>query len=97
VDGSPVVDSVVVVTDRVNLDRQIKNTIKQFMQVGNTVAWAEQSADLRAAITGGKKIIITTVHKFPIILDDIGTAHKNRKFAIIMVIVSNNVDNTKKM
>ena len=67
-----------------NLDRQIKNTIKQFMQVGNTVAWAEHSGDLRDAITSGKKIIITTVHKFPIILDDIGTAHKNRAFAIII-------------
>jgi len=84
VDGVNVVDSVVVVTDRVNLDKQIKNTIKQFMQVGNTVAWAEHSADLRAAIMSGKKIIITTVHKFPIILNDIGTAHKNRKFAIII-------------
>jgi type I restriction enzyme R subunit len=84
VDGANVVDSVVVVTDRVNLDKQIKNTIRQFMQVSNTVAWAEHSGDLRKAITGGKKIIITTVHKFPIILDDIGKTHKNRKFAIIM-------------
>lgn len=84
VGGTSVVDSVVVVTDRVNLDRQIKNTIRQFMQVSNTVAWAERSGDLRNAITGGRKIIITTVHKFPIILDDIGTAHKNRKFAIII-------------
>jgi len=82
--GANVVDSVIVVTDRVNLDRQIKNTIKQFMQVSNTVAWAEHSGDLRDAITSGKKIIITTVHKFPIILDDIGTAHKNRRFAIII-------------
>jgi len=84
VDGENIVDSVVVVTDRVNLDKQIKNTIKQFMQVSNTVAWAEHSADLRDAIAGGKKIIITTVHKFPIILDCIGTAHKDRKFAIII-------------
>ena len=84
VNGANVVDSVVVVTDRVNLDRQIKNTIKQFMQVSNTVAWAEHSADLRDAIRDGKKIIITTVHKFPIILKDIGTEHKNRKFAIII-------------
>ena len=84
VDGVHVVDSVVVVTDRVNLDRQIKNTIKQFMQVSNTVAWAEHSGDLRDAITDRKKIIIATVHKFPIILNDIGTAHKNRKFVIII-------------
>ena len=83
-DGENVVDSVIVVTDRVNLDKQIKNTIKQFMQVSNTVAWAERSGDLRDAISTGKKIIITTVQKFPVILDDIGKAHKNRRFAIII-------------
>jgi type I restriction enzyme R subunit len=82
--GRNVVDSVIVVTDRINLDKQIKNTIKQFIQVPNTVAWAEHSGDLRAAIQGGKKIIISTVHKFPMILNDIGTTHKNRKFAIII-------------
>jgi len=82
--GTNAVDSVVVVTDRINLDKQIKNTIKQFMQVSNTVAWAEHSSDLRNAITDGKKIIITTIHKFSEIFDDIGSTHKNRKFAIII-------------
>ncbi|MCL2003819.1 MAG: type I restriction endonuclease [Oscillospiraceae bacterium] len=84
VDGATIIDSVIVVTDRVNLDKQIKNTIKQFAQVGNIVAWAQASGDLRSAIANGKKIIITTVHKFPFILDDIGTAHKNSRFAIII-------------
>ena len=54
------------------------------MQVSNTVAWAEHSDDLRKAISGGKKIIITTVHKFPVILDSIGSEHKGRSFAIII-------------
>ena len=83
-DGRTIIDSVVVVTDRVNLDKQIRDTIKQFMQVSNTVAWAEHSGDLSKAIAGGKKIIITTVHKFPFILESIGTEHKGRKFAIII-------------
>jgi len=83
-DGETIVDSVIVVTDRVNLDKQIRDTIKQFMQVSNTVAWAERSGDLKNAITNGKKIIITTVHKFPFILDDIGSSHKSSKFAIII-------------
>lgn len=83
-DGKAIIDSVVVVTDRVILDKQIRDTIKQFMQVSNTVAWAEHSNDLRKAINGGKKIIITTVHKFPIILDSIGSEHKGRSFAIII-------------
>ena len=83
-DGRAVVDSVIVVTDRVNLDKQIRDTIKQFMQVNNTVQWAEHSGDLRKAIADGKKIIITTVHKFPYILDEIGNDHKNSAFAIII-------------
>lgn len=82
--GETIVDSVIVVTDRVNLDKQIRDTIKQFMQVSNTVAWAERSGDLKNSIAEGKKIIITTVHKFPFILDDIGTGHKGSKFAIII-------------
>jgi type I restriction enzyme R subunit len=82
--GDNIVDSIIVVTDRVNLDAQIRNTIKQFMQVSSNVAWAEHSDDLRKAILEDKKIIISTVHKFPMILNDIGTAHKNRKFAIII-------------
>jgi type I restriction enzyme R subunit len=83
-DGNNVVDSVIVVTDRVNLDKQIRDTIRQFMQMSNTVAWAEHSGDLRKAIADGKKIIITTVHKFPFILEDIGTEHKSKKFTIII-------------
>jgi len=82
--GASVIDSVVVVTDRRNLDKQIKGTIKSFAQVGSIVAEFENSVGLKKAIQDGKKIIISTVHKFPHILDDIGTAHKNRRFAIII-------------
>ncbi len=60
------------------------DTIKQFTQLANTVMWAEHSGDLRKAIQGGKKIIITTVHKFPFILDDISTSHRGNNFAIII-------------
>ncbi|RKD25235.1 type I restriction enzyme, R subunit [Caminicella sporogenes DSM 14501] len=83
-DGKNIFDSVIVVTDRVNLDKQIKNTIKQFMQVSSTVGHAENSGDLKKLIKEGKKIIITTVQKFPYILDEIGTEHKGRNFAIII-------------
>ena len=83
-DGGQVFDSVIVVTDRRILDQQIRDTIKQFAQVGATVGHAEHSGDLRRFIADGKKIIITTVQKFPFILDDIGTQHRNRRFAIII-------------
>ncbi len=79
-----VFDSVIVVTDRRILDQQIHNTIKQFMQVGATVGHAEHSGDLRRFIDDGKKIIISTVQKFPFILDEIGTQHRDRRFAIII-------------
>ena len=83
-DGRPMIDSVLFVTDRRILDKQIRDNIKQFMQVQNTVAWAEHSGDLRKAIEGGKKIIITTVEKFPYVVPDIGASHKNNKFAVII-------------
>lgn len=83
-DGHPMIDSVLVVTDRRILDKQIRDTIKQFMQVQNTVAWAEHSGDLRKAIQDGKRIIVTTIEKFPYIVSDIGAEHKNRRFAVII-------------
>ena len=82
--GAPVFDSVVVVTDRRILDKQIRDTIRQFAQVGATLGVAERSGDLRRFIEDGKQIIITTVQKFPFVLDDIGTAHAGRNFAIII-------------
>ncbi|OIJ13555.1 DEAD/DEAH box helicase [Anaerobacillus alkalilacustris] len=83
-DGKDIFDTVIVVTDRINLDKQIKNTIKGFMQVSNTVGHAASSGDLKKLIQDGKKIIITIVHKFPYILDDIGNQHRKNNFAIII-------------
>ena len=82
--GKAAFDSVIVITDRVALDRQINGTIRQFTQVASTVAHADRSGDLRRFISEGKKIIVTTVQKFPFILEDIGSEHRNRNFAIII-------------
>ena len=83
-DGRPMIDSVIVVTDRRLLDKQIRDTIKQFMQVKNTVVWAQHSGDLKKAIQDGKRIIVTTVEKFPYISQEIGQEHINHTFAIII-------------
>lgn len=48
------------------------------------MAWAEHSGDLRKAITDGKRIIITTIEKFPYVVPDIGAEHKDNKFAILI-------------
>ncbi|WKZ78774.1 MAG: type I restriction endonuclease subunit R [Candidatus Kapaibacterium sp.] len=75
--------SVIVITDRRILDEQIQATIKQFMQVGSTVGHARKSGDLRTFIEQGKKIIVSTIQKFPFILDEISAQEKGR-FAIII-------------
>lgn len=82
--GNLLVDSVIVVTDRVVLDKQIRDTIRQFAQTRNIIAWAEHSGDLRKAIEDGRRIIITTIEKFPYVLPEIGEDHKDRHFAIII-------------
>jgi type I restriction enzyme R subunit len=82
-DDKEIFDSVIVVTDRRLLDDQIQTTIKQFMQVGATVGHAEHSGDLRKFIEEGKKIIVSTVQKFPFILDEIA-AEGGKTFAIVI-------------
>ncbi|MDE0457323.1 MAG: type I restriction endonuclease subunit R [Chromatiales bacterium] len=82
--GAPVFDSIVVVTDRRILDRQIGDTIGQYAQVGATVGKANRAGDLKRFIESGKKIIVSTVQKFPFILDEIGDGQRNRRFAIII-------------
>ena len=76
-------DSVVVVTDRRNLDTQIKDNIKLFAEVKNVVAHAESAAELKAHLEAGKKIIISTVQKFPFIVDGIEQL-SDRAFAVII-------------
>jgi type I restriction enzyme, R subunit len=84
-EGRPIFDSIIVVTDRRLLDKQIRDTIKQFAQVSATLgAVTEGSAQLRQYIEEGKKIIISTVQKFPYILDEIGSEQRERRFAILI-------------
>ena len=83
-DDATVFDTVLVVTDRKLLDKQIRDTIREFAQVGSVVGHAETSGHLRTLLQQGKRIVITTVQKFPFILDAIGNEHRGRRFAIII-------------
>ena len=77
-------DTVIVVTDRRVLDAQIRNNIKQFQQVAGVVeAITEGSKQLKEALEEGKKIIITTIQKFPHIVEEIGDL-PGTNFAIII-------------
>jgi type I restriction enzyme R subunit len=83
-DDTTIFDSIIIVTDRRILDKQINDTIKQFAQVSSIVGHAERAGDLKKFITDGKKIIISTVQKFPVIFDEISNEHRGRRFAIII-------------
>ncbi len=78
-----VFDSVVVVTDRRVLDSQLKDNIKLFSEVKNIVAHCESAAELKYNLEIGKKVIITTVQKFPFIVDGIAEM-SGRNFAVII-------------
>jgi len=79
----PLFDSVIVVTDRRLLDKQIKEDIKQFSEVKNIVAHAHSSKELRESLEQGKKIIISTIQKFPFIVDGIADM-SDKRFAVII-------------
>jgi len=77
-------DTVIVVTDRRVLDKQIRDNIKQYQQVKGVVqAITEGSKQLKTALEEGKKIIITTIQKFPHIVEDIAELPGNN-FGIII-------------
>ena len=82
--GRKVFDSVIVVTDRRILDQQICATIKAYAQINALVGHAENAGDLRRFLSDGKKLIISTLQKFPFILDEIDDEHRQHNFAIII-------------
>ncbi len=81
--NNPLFDSVIVVTDRRLLDKQLRENIREFSEVKNIVAAAYSSKDLKDALESGKRIIITTIQKFPFIIDGIADLSEKR-FAVII-------------
>src|SRR5690554_4738913 len=76
--------SIVVITDRVVLDKQLQDTIYQFEHKQEVVQKIEKdSTQLAEALDGQTPIIITTLQKFPFIQEKIGNL-KGRTFAVIV-------------
>lgn len=76
--------SVIIITDRRVLDKQLQNTVAQFEQVRGVVKKIDQhSSQLREALEKGEKIIITTLQKFPVIVADTAVL-KGKRFAVIV-------------
>ena len=83
-DTNRIFDSIIVVTDRLVLDKQLQETIKQVEQVDGVVHAVDQtSAQLRGFLESGKDIIISTIQKFSVIAEEIG-ALKSKTFAVII-------------
>lgn len=85
-DNEPVFTSVVIVTDRRNLDAQLQETITGFDHtLGSVCAINEKksSKDLRDALNAGKRIIVTTLQKFPVIYEEVDDT-TDKRFAIIV-------------
>ena len=80
---TPMFDSVIVVTDRRLLDKQLRENIKEFSEVKNIIAPVQSSRELKTALEDGKKIIITTIQKFPFIIEGIADL-SDKKFAVII-------------
>lgn len=76
-------DSVIVITDRRALDTQIARTIKSYDHVASIFGHSEDAAELRTFLHKGKKIIVSTVQKFPFILDELGDLG-SKKFALLI-------------
>ncbi len=79
----PLFDSVIVVTDRRILDKQLRDNIREFSEVKNIMAPAYSSQELKESLEQGKKIIITTIQKFPFIIDGIADL-SDRRFAVVI-------------
>ena len=81
--NNPLFDSVIVVTDRRLLDKQLRENIRDFSEVKNIVAAAYSSKELKENLENGKKINITTIQKFPFIVDGIADL-SDKRFAVII-------------
>ena len=81
--SNPLFDSVIVVTDRRLLDKQLRENIKEFSEVKNIVAPAYSSKELKESLESGKRIIVTTIQKFPFIIDGIADL-SDKRFAVII-------------
>ena len=82
----PIFGSTIIVTDRTVLDRQLQDTITSFDHTAGlveTIDDSKRSQDLKDAINNGKKIIITTLQKFPVIYQEVDAAN-GRNFAVIV-------------
>ncbi len=86
VNNEPIFSSVIIVTDRRVLDQQLQATVSSFDHTMGSVVTIDErknSGDLRNAINEGRRIIVTTLQKFPVIYNEVNSA-VGKRYAIIV-------------
>lgn len=84
--NKPIFSSVIIVTDRTVLDRQLQDTVSSFdhtLGTVETIGEGKNAKDLRDAINNGSRIIVTTLQKFPVIYEEVDNT-AGRNFAVIV-------------
>ena len=79
-------DNIVIITDRVVVDRQLQDAIRKLDHQPGLIKTLDDkctSADLAKALKGNTKIIVTTIQKFPYIVNEV-KGMKDKKFAVII-------------
>jgi len=77
-------NAILVITDRKVLDAQLQHTVRTYEKVRGLVATIDgTSQQLKKALEGGKQIIVTTLHKFPVIVNEIGKL-PGKRFALLI-------------
>ncbi|MBA4322597.1 MAG: hypothetical protein C0408_07255 [Odoribacter sp.] len=76
-------DSIIVISDRKVIDKQLKDAVKQFEKTLGVVLGTENSRELKDALESGRQIIVTTIQKFPFVVEEIGRL-KGKNFALII-------------
>lgn len=85
-DNKIIFDNIIIVTDRVVVDRQLQSAIMNMEHKSGLIKVMDDkcnSSDLAIALNGNTKIIATTIQKFPYIVDEVKNL-KNKKFAVII-------------
>jgi type I restriction enzyme R subunit len=85
-DNRIIFDNIIIVTDRVVVDRQLQQAIMGMEHKAGLIRVMDDkcnSADLAIALNGNTKIIATTIQKFPYIVDNVAGL-KNKRFAVII-------------
>jgi type I restriction enzyme, R subunit len=85
VDDQPVFDSTIILTDRINLDSQLRGTISSSESQENIIDYVETTKELAKALNKNTKVIVTTIQKFSVTkLNEILEDQKNKKICFII-------------